>query len=38
MEEVLKVVEVAGMKAGEMDNFVNGMLEKDWEGRRVEVR
>ena len=38
MEEVLRVVEVAGKKAGEMDKLVNGVLEKDWEGRKVEVR
>lgn len=37
---MLGVVEVAGGKAGEMDKFVKGALERDWEGRKggVEVR
>jgi exosome complex component RRP45 len=37
-EEVMRVVDVAVAKAGELDKWVESRLKEDWEGRHVEVR
>jgi exosome complex component RRP45 len=37
-EEVLKAVDVAVLKAKELDKFVDEQLRLDWAGRHVEVR
>lgn len=37
-DEVLKIVNVAVVKAKELDKLVEARLKEDWAGRNVEVR
>ncbi|KZS88499.1 ribosomal protein S5 domain 2-like protein [Sistotremastrum niveocremeum HHB9708] len=38
VEEVMRVVELAGTKVKELSSWLEGRLEEDWKGRKVEVR
>jgi exosome complex component RRP45 len=38
IDEILKLIDVAVIKAKEMDRLVEARLQEDWLGRKVEVR
>lgn len=38
MDEVLRIIGVAVLKAKELDALVEGRLKEDWAGRKVEIR
>lgn len=37
-DEILKIIDIAVVRAKELDRLVENSLKEDWKGRKVEVR